>query len=113
MTNQGKVQAGAEWSTPQTVKQLQTFLGRVAVPLTELTSPATRFSWTSEADAAFRELKRRFTSAPALLINPDPARQFVVEVDAFDSGVGAGLSQQSASDQKLHQCAFCARSLSC
>lgn len=36
----------------------------------------------------------------------DPALQFVVEVDAWDVGVGAVLLQRAASDQKLHPCAF-------
>ena len=44
------------------------------------------------------ELKRRFSSAP-VLIQPDPARQFVVEVDASDIGVGAVLSQRAADDK--------------
>jgi hypothetical protein len=104
------------------VKLLQSFLGfsnffrrfirdysREAVPLSKLTSPATPFSWTAEADDAFRELKRHFTSAP-VLINPDPKCQFVV-VDISDSGVGAVLSQRSASDQKLHPCSIFSRRL--
>lgn len=76
-----------------TRKQLQRFLGfanlyrrfirdysRVAGPLNQLTSPAIPFSWTTQAEAAFSELKRRFTSAP-ILTNPDPSLQFIVEVD--------------------------------
>lgn len=61
--------------------------------------------WTQEADQAFVKLKELFTSAP-VLIQPDPSLQFIVEVDASDSGVGAILSQRSATDQKLHPCAF-------
>lgn len=45
------------------------------------------FSWSPEADTAFRMLKERFTSIPILWI-PDPALQFVVEVDKLDIGVG-------------------------
>ena len=43
---------------------------------------------------------------------PDSERQFVVEVDASDVGVGAVLSQRAAEDQKLHPCAFFSRRLS-
>ncbi|KAJ8347783.1 hypothetical protein SKAU_G00263720 [Synaphobranchus kaupii] len=46
----------------------------------------------------------RFSTAP-ILCHPDPS-QFVVEVDASDTGVGAVLSQCSALDQKTHPCAF-------
>ena len=35
-----------------------------------------------------------------------------MEVDASDSGVGAVLSQRSASDNKIHLCAFLSRKLS-
>ncbi|KAL1022165.1 hypothetical protein UPYG_G00022990, partial [Umbra pygmaea] len=73
--------------------------------------PLRPFSWTPEADRAFRDLKERFTSAP-ILTQPDPARQFVVEVDASDVGVGAVLSQRSSEDGKLHPCAFLSRRLS-
>ena len=40
------------------------------------------------------------------------SRQFIVEVDDSDSGVGAVLFQPSAPDQKLHPCAFFSRRLS-
>ncbi|KAI3351499.1 hypothetical protein L3Q82_020355, partial [Scortum barcoo] len=43
---------------------------------------------------AFQRLKDLFTTAPVLTV-PDPAIQFVVEVDASNEGVGAVLSQRS------------------
>ena len=75
-----------------------------------LTSSKVPFRWSSAANEAFQSLKTRFTSAP-ILIMPDPERQFVVEVDASDVGVGAVFSQRSATDQKLHPCAFFSRRL--
>lgn len=39
-------------------------------------------------EKAFCELKKRFTSAP-ILCRPDPSREFILEVDALDGGVGA------------------------
>lgn len=41
-----------------------------------------------------------------MLVHPDPELQFVVEVDASDSEVGAILSKHSPADQKLHPCGF-------
>ncbi|KAK5911796.1 hypothetical protein CesoFtcFv8_001732 [Champsocephalus esox] len=117
-TDPEKIQAVEGWPKPTSFKQLQLFLGfanfyrrfirdysRVAGPLTRLTSPTTGFSWTPECDAAFSELKRLFTTAP-VLIHPDSSRQFVVEVDASNTKVGAVLSQRSEQDQQLHPCAF-------
>ncbi len=61
--------------------------------------------------AAFTKLKGCFVSAP-ILIAPDPSRQFVVEVDASEVGVGAVLSQRSSSDDKVHPCAYFSHRLS-
>ena len=118
-----KVSAVTTWPNPEDRKQLQRFLGFanfyrrfirgysiIAAPLTMLTSSKTPFRWSPAAEAAFRELKVRFTSAPILQV-PDPDRQFVVEVDASEVGVGAILSQRAAVDQKLHPCAFFSRRL--
>ena len=112
-----KVRAVSEWPVPTTRKQLQRFLGfanfyrrfirdysRVAAPLTQLTSTRVPFGWSQAAQSAFLRLKK-FSSAP-VLCHPDPAIQFVVEVDASNSGVGAVLSQRSALDNKLHPCSF-------
>ena len=118
-----KIKAATDWPTPSTCKELQRFLGfpnfyrrfirndsSVAAPLTALTSLSEPFQWSSAAEAAFGTLKSRFTSAP-ILIFPDPARQFIVEVDASDTDVGAVLFQRSADDQKVHPCAFFSQKL--
>ena len=39
-------------------------------------------------------------------MHPDPGRQFIVEVDTSNTGVGAILSECSAGDSKVHPCAF-------
>ncbi len=97
-----KFQAVLDWPQPQTVKELQCFLGfanfyrrfirnfsSIASPLTAMTKRNTsRLVWPSEALQSFKELKARFTSAP-ILRHPYPERQFTVEVDASNTGVGA------------------------
>jgi len=112
------------WPVPETRKKLQQFLGfanfyrrfihnysSIAAALTALTSSKSSFGWSHSADTAFQTLRDRFSSAPILQV-PDAERQFVVEVDASDMGIGAVLSQRAASDQKLHPCAFFSRRLS-
>ena len=119
-----KVRAVEQWPKPTVCKALQWFLGfanfyrrfirnyrSIAAPLTRLTSTKVRFSWGQEAEDAFRGLKGRFTSAP-ILVHPDPGRQFIVEVDASNTGVGAIMSQRSAGDSKVHPCAFYSHRLS-
>ncbi len=113
-----KVRAVIEWPVLDSRIALQWFLGfanfyrrfirsfsQVAAPLTALTSIRSHFTWSEVAQNAFDHLKRLFTSAP-ILITPDPTRQFIVEVDASDVGVGAILSQRSSRDAKVHPCAF-------
>ncbi|KAI3353735.1 hypothetical protein L3Q82_004965 [Scortum barcoo] len=70
--------------------------------------PGSSLWWTPEAEEAFQKLKDLFTTAPVLTV-PDPALQFVVEVDASNEGVGAVLSQRSATDNRIHPCAFLSR----
>ncbi len=119
-----KSQAVVDWPTPDSRKALLRFLGfanfyrrficnfsQLAAPLTALTSTKIPFRWSSAAEAAFAKLKGCFVSAP-ILITPDPSRQFVVEVDASEVGVGAILSQRSSSDDKMHPCAYFSHRLS-
>ncbi len=119
-----KSQAVVDWPTPDSRKALLRFLGfanfyrrfirnfsQLAAPLTALTSTKIPFRWSSAAEAAFAKLKGCFVSAP-ILIAPDPSRQFVVEVDASEVGVGAILSQRSSSDDKMHPCTYFSHRLS-
>ncbi|XDV17726.1 hypothetical protein PO909_023545 [Leuciscus waleckii] len=119
-----KVKAVIEWPIPDSRKALQRFLGfanfyrrfirnfsQLAAPLTALTSSRTTFRWTDAAGSAFAKLKDRFVSAP-ILIAPDSSRQFVVEVDASEVGVGAVLSQRSPTDERMHPCAYFSHRLS-
>lgn len=65
---------------------------KVAAPLMKLTSNSRPLTWTEEAGPAFTHLKGLLTTTPILLC-PDPACQFMVEVDMSDMGVGIVLSQ--------------------
>lgn len=112
-TDLEKIQAVAVWILGF-AKFCQCFIWNyswIAAALTRLTSSSISFSWTPEAEEAFVHLKELFTSAP-ILVQPDPSRKFMVEVDALDIGMGAVLSQHSGQDQKLHPCAFFSRHFS-
>lgn len=83
------------WDLQKFLRRFIQGYSRGASPLPALTSNLVPFRWSSAADKGFQTLKARLTSAPILPIL-DPARQFVVEVDASDAGVKAMLSQQAA-----------------
>lgn len=119
-----KAQAVIDWPVPDSRTVLHRFLGfanfyrrfihnfsQMAAPLTAHTSVKSRFFWSDSAQRSFERLKKLFSSAP-ILVTPDPQRQFIVEVDASDVGVGAILSQRSFIDNKIHPCAFYAHRLS-
>lgn len=89
-TDPDKVRAVAEWPKP-TSDLWQKFYfmnccrfirdySWMATPLTQLPLPGLLFFWTTEAEDAFMELKRCFTSA-TIMVKPDPSKQFIAEVD--------------------------------
>jgi len=103
-----KVQAVLEWKTPESLTEVQSFLGfanfyrrfiqnysRIAQPLTELTKNERKedSAWSQEAQAAFEELKRRFTTAPNLA-HLDLTRRVIIESDTSEFMLGAILSQR-------------------
>ena len=101
------MQAVTSWPTPAGRRELQRFLGfanfywrfirncsSTIQPLTALTSTRVPFRWTPEAKVSFSALKTRFATAPVLVM-ADPERQFVLEVDASDTVVGAVLCQRA------------------
>ncbi|KAI2648103.1 Transposon Tf2-8 polyprotein [Labeo rohita] len=123
--DQRKVDAVLSWPQPDTIKQLQRFLGfanfyrrfvqgysLLAAPLTSLLrGKPKKLCWTTEATNSFLAMKEAFCSAP-LLRHPNPKSRFVVEVDAATLGVGAVLSQWHGNPPVLHPCAYFSRKLS-
>lgn len=93
---------------PKTKKQVRSFLGltgfyrkfipnyaQIASPLTDLTKKGqpNNVHWSSKEQTSFETLKGMLTESPILRL-PDFTREFVVQTDASDSGVGACLLQE-------------------
>lgn len=122
--DQQKVDSVTYWPKPETIRQLQRFLGfanvyqrfirnfsTVAAPLTAMVKANNaRLKWSQEATRSFNQLKSRFSTAH-ILCHPDLNQPFVVEIDASNTGIGAILSQRSQAINKLHPCAFYSRKL--
>ena len=65
----------------------------IAAPLFKLTCKDVPFVWDEECHQAVRNLKKAVTSAP-VLVQPDPSRQFELEVDASAIATGTILYQR-------------------
>lgn len=117
-TDPAKIKAVEQWPTPQNVKDVRRFLGLagyyrrfvrqfgvIARPLFNLLKKGTQFVWTDNTEQSFQVLKRSLITAPVLAL-PDFKKQFVVETDACDTGIGAILQQDG------HPIAFMSKSLS-
>jgi len=109
------------WKRPGSLTDTQSFLGfaifyrrfiqnysGVARHLTELTKgEGKNWAWNPRAEAAFEELKRRFTTLP-VLAHFGSQRPVIIETDASDFAIGAVLSKRNE-EGKLHPVAFHSR----
>ena len=120
--NPMKVTGIRDWPTPQTVKDIWSFLGfcnfyrpfikgfaTVARPLNELTRKDVEWKWETPQCQAFETLKQCVTTEP-ILTHPDPTKQYTLEVDASGFALGAVLSQRG-SDGKFHPISYYSRTL--
>lgn len=118
-----KVKAVANFPTPNSVKQLRSFLGlssyfrrfikgyaHIAAPLTDLLSRDTNFSWNLESEAAFQRLKAVLTSAPVLR-HFNPSVPIELHTDASGTGLGAVLAQRLPNGPMEHAVAYASRTL--
>jgi len=81
---------------------------RVTRPLTELTKKGRdNWTWNDEGEAAFEELKNRFTTAQ-ILVHFDVQRPVIIETDESDFAISAVLSQQD-DEERWHPVAFHSR----
>ena len=100
-----KIEKVANWPAPTMTREIQQFLGfasyyrrfikkfaEIAKPLHRLTERGATFCWNDSCQSAFDTLRELLTSAPVLSY-PDFTREFILDTDASDSGIGAVLSQ--------------------
>ncbi|KAJ1130785.1 hypothetical protein NDU88_009132 [Pleurodeles waltl] len=119
---QPKIQTILDWEAPKTQTHGRAFLGltgyyrrfvqnfgTIVAPLTELTSKKQpkKVIWTPECQKAFDTLKQAMCSAPVLLA-PDYSKEFVVQTDASEEGIGAVLAQVNEEGHD-HPVAFISR----
>lgn len=89
---------------PKNIKQLREFLEltgyyrkfvkgyrMIAKPLTDLLRKDS-FQWTTTSDLAFEQLKQAMSSTPVLAL-PDFQKDFTIETDACQRGIGIALMQ--------------------
>ncbi len=97
-----------DFPTPETKKQVRSFLGltgyyrkfignyaTIAAPLSDLTKKCLpdKVQWTKECGQAFETLKQAPLCKAPVLTNPDFSKQFILQTDASNHGVGAVVSQ--------------------
>ena len=94
--DQKKFSAVLDWSIPENLKDIQSFLGfanfykrfirdfsKLAAPLNALAKKNTIFHWGPKQQKAFDSLKVAFTTAP-IRLHYDPDKQTVIKTDASD-----------------------------
>eukprot|EP00731_Ephydatia_muelleri_P001915 Em0001g1915a len=122
-TDPEKVEVIAKWPTPQSKRDVQQFLGLanyyrrfikdfgvIAKPLNRLTEKNTTFEWSTTCQRAFENLRNCLVEPPVLAY-PNYTRDFLLDTDASNCGIGAVLSQVDDSGAERVIC-YASRSLS-
>ena len=101
-----------DWKEPQTLKELQRFLGlanfhrtfipefaNVAEPLYRLLK-GKEFAWGKDQQTAFDQLKESLVE-PAVLAIPTKEGKFILDTDASDVAIGAELLQVQDGEERV------------
>ncbi len=112
-TDPNKISAINNFPTPQSLKDVQRFLGLAgwyhrfiphfstnAAPLHALKQKKSTWIWEEECQRAFNIIKQDLTQAPVLL-PPDFNRSFRVQTDASEIGLGAVLTQEREDGERV------------
>ncbi|CAG2216581.1 Retrovirus-related Pol polyprotein from transposon 297 [Mytilus edulis] len=107
------VESVSKWQVPNSVKEVQQFLGlcnyyrqfvhkfsEIASPLSRLTRKDVPFNWSSECQSSFEILRKALCEAP-ILAYPLPEGQFILDTDASNIGIGSVLSQIQNGKEKV------------
>ncbi|GBN43724.1 Retrovirus-related Pol polyprotein from transposon 297 [Araneus ventricosus] len=110
-TDPEKTKAVVDWPRPETVHYLRSFLGlctyyrrfvrnfsAIARPLHKLTEARSNFNWTEECEKSFNSLKQALITSPVLTY-PRTDKEFILDTDASNEGIGAVLSQKIGNNE--------------
>ncbi|GBL67472.1 Retrovirus-related Pol polyprotein from transposon 297 [Araneus ventricosus] len=110
-TDPEKTKAVVDWTRPETVHDLRSFLGlctyyhrfvrnfsAIARPLHKLTEARSSFNWTEECEKSFSSLKQALITSP-ILTYPRTDKEFILDTDASNEGIGAMLSQKIGNEE--------------
>lgn len=117
-----RIKAIVDIPTPKSVKEVRRMIGMVGwyrrfikdmatmvEPLTHLLKKNAKFKWTPQCEQAWNEVKNCLISSP-ILTCPNFEKEFFVQTDSSDYGIGAVLTQQYEEGEKV--ISYLSRSLS-
>ncbi|GBN62843.1 Retrovirus-related Pol polyprotein from transposon 17.6 [Araneus ventricosus] len=110
-TDSEKTKAVVDCPRPETVHDLRSFFGlctyyrrfvrnfsAIARPLHKLTEARSNFNWTEECEKSFNSLKQALITSP-ILTCPRTDKEFILDTDASNEGIGAGDSQKIGNEE--------------
>ncbi|GBM57276.1 Transposon Ty3-I Gag-Pol polyprotein [Araneus ventricosus] len=112
-TDPENIKAVVDWPRPDKIHDLRSFFGlctyyrrfvknfsTIARPLHKLTEAKSNFNWTDKCVKSFNSLKQALTSSP-ILTYPRTDKDFILDTDASDEGIGAVLSQNIGNEERV------------